>query len=277
MKPDTSSYYPESIDNRSDNSRFMPGGEMPDFIPSERPSVMENSAIADEPNELDNHNGPELTPGDNPENKAEWERVVDNVSHLLSWIFVPLLMPLYGTLLLFSESSLSFTPMLTKVIVTLVVIGLTAAIPMLLVILLKKLGLIEDIGLNGRKERLIPYIITIISFFITAFYFHLKGAPVRASMFFAGGGVAAIIELLINFRWKISAHAAGAAGVVAMLIHLAEDEYPSPDILGWIIFTVFMTGALGSARLWLRRHTLMQVLAGYVVGFCSVYLMMMIH
>ena len=37
-----------------------------------------------------------------------------------------------------------------------------------------------------------------------------------------------------------------------------------------------LSGLLGSARIWLGRHTVWQVVAGYAVGFCSVFFLMMV-
>ena len=211
---------------------------------------------------------------DDPESPLE--TAVTGFSHLLSWVLVPLLMPVYGLMLAFGLSVLDVAPMHLRVNYTLIVAGITVVIPMILVVLLKRLGLVDDIGLNNRKERLIPYIITIIAYGAAAWYMAAKHAPLWLSMFFAGGAVAALVNLLINFRWKISAHAAGIAGVVALLIRIAKDGYPEPEIFTWLLIAIGLTGLLGSARVWLGRHTVWQVVAGYAVGFCSVFFLTMI-
>lgn len=278
MRPDTSSYYPDSPNSEpSDNARFMPGHEEDSFIPSEAQPIPAPEDVRAAHCPEDGADEATPCPVRTPENKPEWERGVDTLCHILSWVFVPLMMPLYGTLLLFTESPLAFTPYSTRLVVTFVVLGLTAIIPMLLVCLLKRLGLVDDLGLNGRKERQIPYIISIVTLGLTAGYFMMKHAPIWAAMFFAGGAVGGLVNLIVNFKWKISAHSAGIAGVVAMLVRLGEGVLPAPGILWWIMVSVLVAGALGSARVWLGRHTIMQVLAGYAVGFLSVYFMMMIH
>lgn len=159
----------------------------------------------------------------------------------------------------------------TKVVFTLVVVGANFVVPMLLVLLLKKMGLIEDVGLNGRKERLIPYIITIVCLGGTGLFLYMKMAPIWVAMFYAGGALAALINLIVNFWWKISAHAAGIAGIVAMLIQITKEGSPVVGITWWIVGAIILAGMLGSARIWLGRHTLLQVLAGSVVGFLSVW------
>lgn len=206
-----------------------------------------------------------------PEDNTPLERFITGFSHLISWVFVPLLMPVYGILLIFSLSFLSYATFGTKLLFTLIVFGANFLVPMILVLLLKKLGLIQDVGLNGRKERLIPYIITIVCLAGTGLFLYLKMAPLWVAVFFAGGALAGLINLLINFRWKISAHAAGIAGVVAMLIQVIKEGPSSADMVWWIVVAILCAGLLGSARIWLGRHTLMQVLAGSAVGFLSVW------
>ncbi len=206
-----------------------------------------------------------------PEDNTPLERIITLFSNLISWIFVPLLMPVYGIMLIFSLSFLAYAPFHTKLVFTLIVFAANFIIPMLLVLLLKKMRLIEDIGLNGRKERLIPYIITIVCLGCTGLFLYLKMAPLWVAMFYFGGALAALINLIVNLWWKISAHAAGIAGVVAMLIQVIKEGPSSEGMEWWIVGAIIMAGLLGSARIWLGRHTLLQVLAGSAVGFLSVW------
>ena len=206
-----------------------------------------------------------------PEDTTDLERFITVCAHLLSWVFVPLLMPVYGIMLIFALSFLSFTPFHTKLTFTLIVLAANFLVPMLLVLLLKRLGLISDIGLNGRKERLIPYVITIVCLAGTGFFLYMKMAPLWVAMFYAGGALAGLVNLIVNFRWKISAHAAGIAGVVAMLIQITKEGPAAAGMMWWIVGSILAAGLLGSARIWLGRHTLMQVLAGTAVGFLCVW------
>ncbi len=211
-----------------------------------------------------------------PDDFTPWERFVTRFSNIISWVFVPLMMPVYGIILIFSLSFLSFAPFHTKLVFTLIVFGANFLVPMLLVLLLKKMKIIEDLGLNGRKERLIPYIITIVCLGGTGFFLYMKMAPLWVAMFYAGGALAALVNLIINFRWKISAHAAGISGIVAMLIQVIKEGPSSEGMEWWIVGAIITAGLLGSARIWLGRHTLMQVLAGSAVGFLSVWTLSLI-
>lgn len=267
MKIDTSSYYPESpLDEDPEDEIVVEESEVV-LLPSE--SAPSSSSEEEKP-----------VGNDSPEPDlplSEGERIVNIVSTILSWVLVPLLMPVFGIILAFNYSLLDFTPMRSKIVFTLITAAFNVAIPMLLVLLLKRVGLVNDLGLNGRKERLIPYIISILCMGGTGLFMYFKGAPMWLVMFFIGGAVAALVNLLINFGWKISAHAAGAAGVVAMLVRIISDGFPQQGAFGWLIAAIALTGLLGSSRVWLGRHTVWQVLAGYAVGFTSVLLFTLIH
>lgn len=243
--------------------------------PSE--DIIENPASDDIRENSENIENPE-----NPENNenndssafedtSSIEKAVSRFSNIISWLFVPLLMPVYGILLIFNLSILSLASFHTKLYFTLIVLGVNFIFPMMMVLVLKRMGLIQDIGLNGRRERLIPYIITIICLAGTGWFLHFKGAPLWVAMFFAGGSLAALINLIVNFKWKISAHAAGIAGIVAMLIQITKEGFPIHGMSFWIVCTILLAGLLCSARVWLGRHTLLQVLAGSGVGFLCVW------
>lgn len=301
MGIDTSSYYPEVPSQNSDgyslNSRS--GGlfgepEKPSEDP-EKPSDDTGKTDGSEQNgknraeNSDKESSPnggssrqDASPDEEKESSEEVSviKYTDNtpmekgatlVSNLLSWILVPLLMPVYGLMLAFGLSILDVAPFGMRLTFTLIVAGICVVVPMVLIILLKMFGLIQDVGLNGRKERLIPYIITAVCFAATGWFMAAKGAPSWLYLFFFGGAAATVVNTVINFWWKISAHAAGIAGVVALLIRIEKEGSSQPELFFWLILTIGLAGLLGSARVWLGRHTTWQVLAGYVVGFCCVF------
>ncbi len=217
---------------------------------------------------------------DDPAPKAappETGMAITRFSNILSWVLVPLMMPVYGTMLAFGLSVLKYTPLSTRLIFTLIVACFNMAVPAAMVLLLKKLGFVNDLGLNGRRERLIPYIISILCLGGTAWFMAYKHAPMWLVMFYAGGAAAGVVECIINLRWKISVHSAGIAGIVALIMRIILDGYPSDAALAWLIISILLAGLLGTARVWLRRHTVWQVLAGYVVGFCSIFFITMIQ
>ena len=280
MKIDTSSYYPQSpLDDEEEelevsetlfgSSQVRESSAAIDVMPENSDSQSMQKDNSDKPTGGIRIGEPETPP-------TRTERVIEGISHFLSWIFVPLFMPVYGILLAFGLSILSYAPGSSKLVFTIIVAGLNVLIPGLLFYLLKRMGIIQDIGLNGQKERLVPYVITILCLLATAIFFYIRMAPSWLTLFFAGGAAGGLVNMIINFRWKISAHAAGIAGVVALIVRIMHSDVPREGILIWLMIAIAASGLLGSARIWLGRHTVWQVLAGFAVGFCAVFFLTMI-
>lgn len=248
MPLDTSSYYPEPLlppdpDDGEKESDSVSVGEQPEEVVTHRPGDKDVSPYAP----------------------------VDIAATAVSWVLVPMMMPVYGIMLVFGLSLLTFTPWPNKVVFTLVVAAFNVLLPALLILILKKMGIVHDIGLNERRERLIPYIIVALCMGATAFFMYYKNAPVWVVSFFTGGVAAGVVNMIVNRWWKISAHAAGIAGIVALLLRIQAEGYPQSNLLPWIVTAIALAGLMGSARVWLGRHTVAQVLAGYAVGFLGVY------
>ncbi len=269
MKLDTSSYYPKSPLDGEEYTSCAAGGQSPETGQS---TVPETELVPGSEPSPQSAPSPRLEPA--PTGASQ---TMDGFSTAMSWIMVPLLMPVYGMLLAFGLSILNYVPAGTKLGFTLVVAALNILVPALLILTLKKMGAIRDVGLNNRDERLWPYVISIICLGGTALFVAMKGAPMWLTMFFAGGAVAGIVELIVNHWWKISVHAAGVAGIVALLVRIMHDGYPAPSIFLWLCISIIVAGAVGMCRVWLGRHTVWQVLAGYTVGFCGVFFMTLIH
>lgn len=256
MNIDKSDYYPESLldDEEEDKEEI-------EEVEETSPEPHDPVKISGEPE---------------PEADSETERCVTGFAHFLSWVLVPMFMPVFGIILCFGLTILNFTNFGTRLAFTAITAAFNIVAPMIVILLLKRFGFIKDVGLNEQKERLVPYLVCIVCLVGTAIFMYFKGAPVWLAMFFFGGAAAGVVEVIINKWWKISVHAAGIAGIVALLLYLLQFQFTLPATRTWLLITIGAAGLLGSARIWLGRHTLWQVLAGYAVGFCAVYFLMFV-
>lgn len=234
----------------------------PDFEEIKKKIVAE--VIEPEPEQV-------LTPEEGGEVPGDNSPFLKGVATFFSWVLVPLLMPVYGIILIMCLSVLTYVSPSAKLFTTGVLFGINVALPMVLIYMLKFMGIVHDVALNGRKERLLPYIISMTGFVLSAWYLSSRGAPHWVWIMFAGGGVTALINMIVNFKWKISAHSAGIAGVVAMIFVINSLGTPQHQMIWWIVGLLLTAGLLGSSRIYLGRHTLFQVLAGYLSGFIPVY------
>ena len=189
---------------------------------------------------------------------------------LISALFSPLMMPTYGIALCLTLTILLFQPIGTRLAVLGVIFGMTFLVPALVILSLHFFKVLDK-NLIDRKERLIPYLVAIVCYFAAIFYLHRVHAPMWMIAFLFGALGSIITVFSINFYWKISAHMTGCGGLVAIMMSLQGYGYSLFDILPLICLAFLFAGAVGSSRLYLKRHTLGQVLAGFLCGFVWVF------
>ena len=149
------------------------------------------------------------------------------------------------------------------------VLVMTGLFPLTSVLLMQRSGLVSHLTLPGREERLPVYVLTLIYYGMA--YWLLRRTLVHPALlgFFFGALVAVLAVLLINLRWKISAHMTALGGVAgALLGMMALHGVPAGALL---VLVFVLLGALGSARLLASDHSPAQVYAGALLGGACVY------
>lgn len=197
---------------------------------------------------------------------------MQHIARFFSTLFSPLLMPTYGVFLALWVSILCYLPVGTRLAVLLVVFGITCLLPMIFIAILHSLGVIKDKRLVNRKERWLPYIFIILCYVGAALYLNHVHAPQWLIMFMYGGAMAALVGFGINFFWKISAHMGGIGGVVALLFFIHGEGLGAFEMVWLICGAIIISGALGTSRIELKRHTFWQVMAGFANGFFWIFL-----
>ena len=198
------------------------------------------------------------------------------MANFLSTVLTPLLMPTYGVFLVLWVSVLCLLPYGTRVVVLLICMGITCILPLIFLSVLRHFKLVKDLHVNQREQRFIPYLFTTLCYAVAAYYLYYCHSPQWFVMFMVGSALTVLLMALISLKWKISAHMAGIGGIVALVYQLHVQGLNAFDLMWLLCLTIIVAGALGSARLALRRHDLWQVLAGVVVGFLTVSLTMRI-
>ncbi len=183
-------------------------------------------------------------------------------------------MPAYGTFIVLWSSFLSSNPTGDRMLILIVVFGITCIFPMFFISGLQHFKIIKDKRLDNRKERLFPYIFTLLCYIGACLYLNNVHAPMWFIMFTGGGGLACLISLIVNLWWKISAHMAGIGGIVALIYTLHVQMLGAFNLIWLLNFTILLAGLLGTSRIVLRRHDILQVLAGAGNGYLCVKLMM---
>lgn len=190
-------------------------------------------------------------------------------SNIISGMFHPLLMVTYGVVLALTFTYLAIYPPTMKLLLAGGTFLSTAVIPGAFIFMMVKNGATVDMELSDRHERVVPYLIFITSIMVCAFYMYKMMLPFWFISLLLGACVALILALLINFFWKISAHAIGIGGLLGGIMGVARIHLINPY---WaFIIVILIAGLVGTSRIFLKRHTPMQVYAGFCLGFICTF------
>ena len=186
------------------------------------------------------------------------------VAHWLSAIFRPEFFPLLGFGALFLFTYLSILPWAFKGAVLLLVLLGTVLLPRWTILFWRRARGWERHLLRLRQNRYFPYLIYILYYAFTLHTLNRFHLPHYMSGILVGSLLIQSVCFLINLRWKVSMHCAGAGGVIGALAGYSILFYFNP--LGWLCLCILLAGLLGSSRMLLRQHTLWQVIAGTLLG-----------
>ena len=207
------------------------------------------------------------------------------LARVISFLFHPLFGVSYILLLLLAVNPYLFgvNRLADQMPLVFLLIFSTVLIPGLSVVMMKALGLVQSIELDDKTDRIGPYIITGVFYLWMVINFkNNPNIPDLFASFMLGATIALFLAFFINLFSKISAHAVGMGGVVAMIgillsiysfsnIHIPLGALGNLQISLSAIFlmAILLSGLVGTARLWLGAHNLQDLLGGYMVGIAG--------
>ena len=199
-------------------------------------------------------------------------------SEILSWVFLPLFMPVYGLLIamyvpsnqdyLFNEDSLFFLNDSAKSAILYFFLIFSIIAPGLSFLLLKKRNIITTIDMENQRERSIPMFLMLAYCLVLYFLFVIKAQDnILPKYIYAlplSGVFVTVFFTFIN-RWiKISLHAGGAGILTGFTFEYAMEQM---EFQFWIlIFVIIASGLIISARLYLKKHTPTELIAGWCLA-----------
>lgn len=196
------------------------------------------------------------------------------IAKVISYLFHPLLIPTIGLWFIFrSPSYISFivTSELQRALYIVVFI-VTFVFPVLSSLLLLILGRIRSLEMETPEERRIPYLLTAIYYSLGYYMLTTKvPLPEQLNLLLLGASISVVLTMLINIKWKISAHTIGVGGLIGALLGFAHQLHV--NIIDDLILVLLIAGLVGYARLRLNAHNQSQVYAGYLVGFLCEFML----
>lgn len=163
------------------------------------------------------------------------------------------------------------------------VITISFLFPALTIFMLYVLGMLDNLELPQRKQRIIPLIIT--GTFYCWLYINMlnnRVVPKAFTSFVLGATIALFVCFMINLFNKVSLHTSAIGGLMMGVLiayyHFGYHYIQLPPILGinlnvhgvlLIAFLIFSMGLVGYARLKENAHSYEQLFGGYMVGILS--------
>jgi len=181
-----------------------------------------------------------------------------------SYIFHPLLIPLFGVLLYYQLTPRYIESEIIQAKVYALII-ITFLIPLITFFLLKNLGVINTIYLKKVNERKFPLMIqTLLILLVIKMVFSSYQSP-ELYYYFVGilfSTIAAL--LLVLFKVKVSLHQMGIAGItmfiIALSVHFGKNYLVEVGLL--FVFN----GWVASSRLQTKSHTIPELVTGLFIG-----------
>lgn len=171
------------------------------------------------------------------------------MAQLISQIGSPPLMTLTGAAFLFYKASMSWLPFM-------VFTFFSVLLPLGFVVWLLQKGVIGDMHMKYRRDRIKPLIATCLCNAVGLVLISLFNGSDILVQFAQVQCVIAILFLIITPWFKISLHSASAAILFALTVQLTPYVLPA----------LMMVMSICWSRIFLKRHTPLQVFAGCVLG-----------
>jgi len=128
-------------------------------------------------------------------------------------------------------------------------------IPYLSILLMYKYGFIGDLQMYSRKDRFIPLLISTLSFLAGFITLQLTGADILIRLIFLIYISSLVIFSIITLFWKISFHTSYITLFYVVLATVLGKKF---------LFLFVLIPLVGWSRVKLKKHTVMQVTAGFL-------------
>ena len=192
------------------------------------------------------------------------EKNIILVSRIVSMLFTPFYLPLVGMAILFSFSYMNRLELTYRLSILLQVYFFTILLPTVLIHLYRRYRGWTLIELGARERRMVPYILSILSYTACVYVMSIRNVASFMGRIVIAALVVQIVCALINVWWKVSTHTAAIGGVAGALMAFAILFNFNP--VWWLCLVLIIAGVVGTSRMILLQHSLLQVVSGFGIG-----------
>lgn len=190
----------------------------------------------------------------------------------ISGILHPLFLPFIGTILLFQTGMYGQLPLAYKLYVQGLVFITTTIIPTLAILFLRRKGVVSDLDVSVRSQRMVPYAIFMLTYAAAIILLIKVALPWSILKLYLGSLLSIFIAFLITLRWKISAHTMAYGCLTGGSFVVCLEQHVNPVF--FFVVLILLAGLQASSRVYLKAHTLAQTGAGFALGVvcvCGMY------
>ncbi len=199
------------------------------------------------------------------------------LAQVISILGHPIFMPLYAFGLLIYTNP--YVNMMVSAgsrhfIITILVV-FTITLPLITALLFKLFGLIDSVFMKTTEERMWPFIITLIWYYMGYQLLNKIQVPQSLNLLMIGAISVISLAIIITSRWKISIHMLGIGGVIGAIIAISQRFQFDHSLLLIVLF--LFAGLIGYSRLKTKSHNYKQIYIGFIIGLviewiCVLYL-----
>jgi PAP2 superfamily domain protein len=201
------------------------------------------------------------------------EKNIILLSRAVSMVFTPFYLPLVGMIILFFFTYMSELNLGYRLSILGMVYLFTILLPTFLIRLYRKHQGWNLFELGKQERRMVPYIISILCYSACFYVMSVRNVASFMGRIVIAALVIQVLCAIINVWWKISTHTAAIGGVVGALMAFSVLFYFNP--VWWLCLVFFVAGLVGTSRMILLQHSLLQVVSGFGVGLVSAFLIIL--
>lgn len=201
------------------------------------------------------------------------EKNIILLSRAVSMVFTPFYLPLVGMIILFFFTYMSELNLGYRLSILGMVYLFTILLPTFLIRLYRKHQGWDLFELGKQERRMVPYIISILCYSACFYVMSVRNVASFMGRIVIAALVIQVLCAVINVWWKISTHTAAIGGVVGALMAFSVLFYFNP--VWWLCLVFFVAGLVGTSRMILLQHSLLQVVSGFGVGLVSAFLIIL--
>jgi len=199
------------------------------------------------------------------ETDLHFHSALRTAAKVVSIIFHPLFVPVYfGWFLIYVLRLFPELDSLQKSLRMIQFVLIYTLFPLATVLLAKALGFVQTVFLRTQKDRIIPYIATMIFYFWMWYVSKNLGFPRESIVFSFAVFLVTGIGVYVNSYFKVSMHALSMGVVIAWF--LLASLTSAINLGPYLSIALFIAGLVCTARLINADHRPFEVYAGLFLG-----------